>query len=156
MSYSITCSTKILTLAIAPLLFILVDVLREFAMVPGVYILLSPQEEEVHYSSWGHRSTHSAAHSSKKFKPLSAIILLWEGSCWIGKNKQGILLCYSAYNLTKWPKWHFEIWFQWMSLSNLFLIKFEKFHVLYLGCGCMAWFYDADDFTSPLSMPMNK
>ena len=156
MSYSITCSTKILTLAIAPLLFILVDVLREFAMVPGVYILLSPQEEEVHYSSWGHRSTHSAAHSSKRFKPLSAIILLWEGSCWIGKNKQGILLCYSAYNLTKWPKWHFEIWFQWMSLSNLFLIKFETFHVLYLGCGCMAWFYDADGFTSPLSMPMNK
>ena len=41
MPYNITCSTKILTLAIAPFLFILVDVLCEFAMVPGVYILLS-------------------------------------------------------------------------------------------------------------------
>ena len=38
---SITCSSKILTLAIAPFLFILVGVLFEFAMVSGVYILLS-------------------------------------------------------------------------------------------------------------------
>ena len=30
----------------APLLFILVGILYEFAMVLGVYILLSPQEEE--------------------------------------------------------------------------------------------------------------
>ena len=51
MPYSITCSNKILTLAIAPFLFIFVGVICEFAMVPGVYILLSPQEEEVHYSS---------------------------------------------------------------------------------------------------------
>ena len=46
MPYSITC------LAIAPFL------------VPGVYILLFPQEEEIHYC------THSAVHSSKRFKPL--------------------------------------------------------------------------------------
>ena len=50
MPSSITCSTKILTLAIAPFLFILVGVLCEFAMMSGVYILLFPQEEEVHYS----------------------------------------------------------------------------------------------------------
>ena len=50
MPLSITYSTKIFTLAIAPFLFILVDVLCEFAMVSGVYILLSPQEE-VRYSS---------------------------------------------------------------------------------------------------------
>ena len=48
---SVTCSTKILILAIAPFLFILVGVFCEVARVPGVYILLSPQEEEVHYSS---------------------------------------------------------------------------------------------------------
>ena len=48
---SYKCSAKILTLTITPFLFILVGVLREFAMVPGVYILLSPQKEEVHYSS---------------------------------------------------------------------------------------------------------
>ena len=55
MPSSIFCSTKSLTLAIAQFLFILVCILCEFAMVPGVSILLSPQEEEVHYFSWGHR-----------------------------------------------------------------------------------------------------
>ena len=46
MPYSIPSSTKILTLATAPFLFILVDVLSsvcEFAMVPGVYILVCPR-----------------------------------------------------------------------------------------------------------------
>ena len=47
----IICFPKICTLAIAPFLFILVDVICEFAIVPGVYISLSPQEEEVHYTS---------------------------------------------------------------------------------------------------------
>ena len=49
MPSSITCSTKTLTLEIAPFLFILVGVLCEFTMVPGVYILLSPPKKEVHY-----------------------------------------------------------------------------------------------------------
>ena len=56
MAYSITCSTKILTSAIAP--FLLVGVLREFAMVPGVHILLSLKEDEMHFSSWRHRLQH--------------------------------------------------------------------------------------------------
>ena len=43
-------------------------------MVPGVYILLSHQEEEYHSSSRKHRRLHSAAHSSKGFKALSATI----------------------------------------------------------------------------------
>ena len=53
MAYSIPNSTKILALATVPFLFILVGVLSvcEFAMVPGVYILLFPQEEQVHSSS---------------------------------------------------------------------------------------------------------
>ena len=44
MSYSIPSSTKILTLATAPFLFILVHALSacQFAMAPGVYILLRP------------------------------------------------------------------------------------------------------------------
>ena len=74
MPYSITCSTKILTLAIPQFLFISVDVLCEFAMVPGMYILVYTQEEDS--SSWGHRCTHSGAHSSKRIKPLSVVILL--------------------------------------------------------------------------------
>ena len=57
MSYSIPSYTKILTLAAAPFLFILVGVLSacEFAMVPGEYIFLCTQEEEVHSSSSGHK-----------------------------------------------------------------------------------------------------
>ena len=44
--------TKSLTLVTAPL-FLLAGILSVcgFPMVPGVYILLSPQEEEVHTSS---------------------------------------------------------------------------------------------------------
>ena len=93
MPYSICSSTKILTLVAAPFLFFLVGAqsVCEFAMVPGVYILLCPQEKEVHSSSWGHRYTHSGVQSSKRFKPLSVTILLWQGHCWIGKkHKQGI------------------------------------------------------------------
>ena len=45
----IKCFIKILTLAIAPFLFILTGVIFEFDIVPGVYILLSPQEAEVYY-----------------------------------------------------------------------------------------------------------
>ena len=53
MPYSIPSSTNILTLAPAPFLFIIVGVLSvyEFSMVPGYYILLCPQEEEVRSSS---------------------------------------------------------------------------------------------------------
>ena len=45
--FSITCSTKILTLAKAPCLVISVSVTCEFAIVPEVFILLLPDEEEV-------------------------------------------------------------------------------------------------------------
>ena len=44
--------------------------------------------------------TRSAIHSSKRFKPLFAIILLCQGYCWIGK-KQGIQLCCRAYDQAK-------------------------------------------------------
>ena len=50
MPYRIICFTKILTLAVAPFLFILVGVICEFAIVPVVYILFTPREEEVHYT----------------------------------------------------------------------------------------------------------
>ena len=69
MPYNFICSTKILTLAMALFLFILVGAFCEFAMVLGEYILLSSQEEEVHFSSWGHKCTHSAANSSKDLNP---------------------------------------------------------------------------------------
>ena len=44
MSYSITFCTIILTLAITPVLFTSVGITHEIAIVPDMYILLSPQE----------------------------------------------------------------------------------------------------------------
>ena len=43
--------------------FISVSIFCEFSMLPDVYILLPPQEEEVHYSSLGERCTHLEAQS---------------------------------------------------------------------------------------------
>ena len=80
MSYSITCSTKILTL---PILFISVDVLCEFVMVCTFYCPLRKKRSTLLLEG----DVQSSAHSSKRFKPLSALILL--------------LLCYDAYNWTK-------------------------------------------------------
>ena len=45
MFYSITCSTKILTMTIAPVLFISFGVLCELTILPDVYIFLSLQKE---------------------------------------------------------------------------------------------------------------
>lgn len=50
MSYSTTCPTPILILAMVLFLFIPVDIC-EFVMVPDLYILLSPKEEMAHCSS---------------------------------------------------------------------------------------------------------
>ena len=82
---TVSLSTQIHILAIAPLLFTLVSILCEFSMLPDVYILLSPQEKEVHSSFWGNRCTHLAAHSSKRLNPLSVIILVCVGNT--QKNK---------------------------------------------------------------------
>ena len=64
MPYSITCFTKILTLAKPPLLLILVGVYCEFAMVPGVYIYCPlkkkrsnfyPEGTDVHIQQYIHQ-----------------------------------------------------------------------------------------------------
>ena len=71
-----------------PLSFILVCILCQFAMLDAldvyinmldVHILLSPQEEGMHSSSCGNRCAHLAAHSPKRLKPLSVIILVCLG-----------------------------------------------------------------------------
>ena len=49
---SISFSAQILILSITPLLFISDSILCEFAMLPDVYILLSPQETDEHI--WQH------------------------------------------------------------------------------------------------------
>ena len=64
--------SQILILAVAPLLFISVSILCELAMLPGVYILLSSLEEQMHSSSW----EHICKHWWKRLNPLSVIILV--------------------------------------------------------------------------------
>ena len=77
---TVSLSTENLILAIAPLSFISVAILCEFAILPDVYILLSPQEEEARSSSWGDRCTHLEAHSSKLLNTLPVIILVCLGN----------------------------------------------------------------------------
>ena len=135
MSYSITCSTRILTLAIAPFLFISVGILCEFAMALDVYILLTLRKKGAHFFMRD-RCKNSAAYSSKRFKPLSAIILLWQGYFWVKKNtKEFHCDMMLIIRLTSTLQYYF-FGFQWMSLSNLFLTKFLKFVATYFGCGC--------------------
>ena len=89
-------------MAIAPFLFILVTALCEFAIVQGVYILLRSQEEEAaHCSSWGHRWTHLAVHSSKRFRSCLTSYDYAKVVDEIKKQKQGIQLCYGVCNETK-------------------------------------------------------
>ena len=71
---TVSLSTQILILAI----FILVSILCEFALLPDVYILLSPQE--VHSSSTRKRCAHLTAHSLKRLSLLSVIILVCLGN----------------------------------------------------------------------------
>ena len=65
-SFSITYSTKILTVFIAPVLCISVGILCEFPMLPDMYILLPPQEGGVPHTPGGTDiHTHLRAHLSK-------------------------------------------------------------------------------------------
>ena len=71
------------TLAIVPLLFVSDGVLCEFAMVPDMYILLFPQEEEVHsffLTAYGERCKNLAPHSQKHFKLVATTLLLCQGN----------------------------------------------------------------------------
>ena len=72
-------SIKTITLAITPLLFNLVSIVWEFAVLRDVYVLLSSQEEEVHSSSLGDRCTRLADYLSKRLNPFSAITLICLG-----------------------------------------------------------------------------
>ena len=113
-------------------------------MVPGVYILLSPQEEEETILPEG-ADIHIQNYINQKDLNLC---LTWK------KHKGGIQLCYDVYNETKL---HFYIcfWFEWMSLSIFFpyTIEFEKISGFIFGLWLYDfWFYDTNDFES-LLMP---
>ena len=139
MPYSITCSTKILTLAIAQF-FLLVGILCEFAMVPGVYIL-----EEVHSSYWGHRCTHSAVHS---LKSLNLCPPLYYSAKVIAELKNTnncfmVLIIRPGSTL----KFHFVFDFNECLWAIFSLFKFWKFLDSYLGCGCMTF-----EFTTQMTL----
>ena len=75
MSYSITCSTKILILAIYfswRLMRICYGAMWVHFTVP------SGREGALRTQMYG---THSAEHSSNRFKPFSVMIFLWQGHC---------------------------------------------------------------------------
>ena len=152
-------------MSIAPFLFILVGILCEFAMLPGVYILLTPQEEEVNSSTWGHRSTHSEIHSWKKFKLFLPLFYYAKVIVELEKHKQGIkeLNCAMLMVLVIWwsstSKFQFVFGFK-ECLSNLFLNNFWKIFGFILELGL----YDMTfDFLTQMTwshllplMPMNK
>ena len=158
MSYSTICSTKILTLAIAPFLFI--SWVPLWICYGALYILLSPQEEDVHPSSWEHRCIHWAAHSSKRFKPLPAIILLCQSYCWIEKstNNRVMVLIIRPGSTLKFHCFLISMNFSEQS-SPYWVLKMSGF--LFGLWLYDFWFYDADDFIVshllPLTlMPINK
>ena len=131
-------------MATAPFLFILVGILCEYAMVTRQLseksCALLAEGTDV--------CRHSAAHSSRTLKPMPSIVLLWQGHCWIGKNtNKEFNRVYGTYNLTK-QYFNIPICFNeclWAIFS--FGIKFWKFMVLYLGCGCMSF-----DFTTQMTL----
>ena len=142
-------------MAIASFLFILIGILWELAKVPGAYVLLSPQEEEVHTSSWKHRCTHSAAHSLKRFKSLSAIILLCQCYCWIRKNTNKEFNCVVVFIIrpSTTLKFQFVFGFNKCLWPIFSLLIFENFW-LYIGYGCVNFDFTIFDDLSYLLAPM--
>ena len=69
-------------------------------------------EEEVLYSSWVHRCTYSAGHSSKRFKSFPDIMLLCQGCCWVGKNtnKEFSCCCFFFLLIIIRPSSTFNFW----------------------------------------------
>ena len=118
------------TLAGALFLFISLGVLFELTLVLGVNILFSPQEEEVEYSFWGQRCTNSPAHSSQISKPFPDIIVLCQGYCWLEKTQtRNSAVLWRLMRPSSTLKFQFVFCFNWMSLSNFFIIKIFEFPV---------------------------
>ena len=102
MPSSITCSTKILTLVIALLLFILVGVLCELPMVPCVQIFYCPLRKESYTIPPEGTDVHILQHTHQKdlklyltSSTMPRLLMNWK------KHKQRIQLCYGVYNETK-------------------------------------------------------
>ena len=92
MPYTITCSCKVFALAKALVLFISVDVLFEFAMLPDLYILLSSQGKEVHSSFWG-GDVHNLQHIHQKYWTLCLRLYYYISVIHLKNKTVGQLLC---------------------------------------------------------------
>ena len=121
-----------------PLFFILVFVLCEFAMVPGVYVLLFPEEEDVHIPE------HIYQKDSNLLLPLS-----YSGKVFVDLEKKinEEFNCVLMLIICSTLKFQFFFF-----LSNLLVLCFENlwFHIwvrLYDFRFC-----EKDNFTSPLIM----
>ena len=92
-------------------------------------------------------AAHSAAHSSKRFKPLSTIILLCQCYCWIEKNTSNcvmVLIIRPGSTL----KFQFVIGFNEWLWAIFFLLSFQNFwFYIYLGCVYMIF-----DFTTEVTL----
>ena len=103
-------------------------------MVPDVRICNVVREKRYTSLSEG-ADVHIQQHIHRK--DLNSCLLLY-----CIKPKQAIQLCYGAY---KQMKQYFQtliyFWFQWIFLSNLFLMSFWKFPVLYSSCLCMIFYF---------------
>ena len=97
----------------------------------------------MHSSFWGHRCIHVAAHSSKIFKPLSAIILSCQSYSWTGKTQirnSNVLWCLQSDQRDIARIWNCNLLLVSMNVSEIyFFIKFWIFLLLYLVCGCMTF-----------------
>ena len=125
-------------MAIAPFLFILIGVNCEFNMVPGLYFYCPlrrkrctflPESTDVRIQQYIHQKVSTFVYH---YINIPRLLLNWR------KFKQRTELRRDAYNQSKK---YLEIlicfWFQWMSQSNLFVIKVWQFLVLYLTCSYM-------------------
>ena len=153
MPYRIPSSTKLFTLATAPFLFLLVVVLCLSVNLLWCHMCTfycSLMKKRCTLLSKG-TDVHIQQHIYQRDLHL-CLQLYYYGKVIVELEKTQTRNLTVLMVLVIWPSSTLEFlffWFQLNSLSNLFL-KFGKFLVLYLGCGCMK-FQNIDDFTSSLS-----
>ena len=71
------------------------------------------------------------------------IMLLCQGCYWIGKSANKKFSCVMVLIMRPNSTLKFQcFWFQWISLEIFSFLNFEKFLVLYFGCGCIFMTFD--------------
>ena len=141
MPYSIPSSIKILFLATAPFLFVLLGILCLSSMVPRVYIYFTvPLQRRVAlFFVRAQMCTLSSIFSKKIWIFGCHYIKLWQGHCWIEKNTRNLTVFMV---LVIWPSSFLKFPFVFGFISGLWLYdKTTKMTLHHL---------------SRLSMPMNK